>query len=101
MATQRTLSEKTEDIKRTFEQFAETLTDPKMREQAVQWQAASESAALAGDAGTYSALASAQVVLTKTIAANDRAALIAAVMANSGAPARVLPGDLIDGSGGE
>jgi hypothetical protein len=96
MAPVRTLSEKVIDIKTTYEQFAEMLTPPIKRQ--VLWDmtnAQQQSAAEAGDVQAYAALVNASLQLDRVIAANDRAALIAAVMANSGATR--IPFDVIEG----
>lgn len=101
MSTQRTLSEKTADIRSTFEQFKELVTPPVMRAVMENMVGAQQQAAAdAGDIQAYAALVQASLKLQTVIAANDRAALIAAVMANSGAPARFIP-EVIDGAGGE
>lgn len=84
MAQQRSLPEKVRDIKSTYEQFAEMLTPPEKREvfrNMVGAQAAA--AAESGDPAAFAALVQASLNLDKVISANDRAALLAAVMANS------------------
>lgn len=98
MSNQRTLSEKTRDIQSTFAIFSELITPPVMREvmgnmTGAQQQAAAE----VGDVQAYAALVQASLNLQRVIAANDRAALIAAVLANSGAPAKVVPLELLEG----
>lgn len=101
MAQQRTLPEKVQDTKSTYAQFREMLTPPEMRgvlENMV--GAMQQSAADTGDVQAYAALVTASLNLQRLVSANDRVALLAATMLQSGTPARLVP---IDGgeSGGE
>lgn len=92
---QRTLPEKVADIKTTYHQFAEWLTTPDARAQveALTGPEAREAVATAGDVRAYAEVVRASIDVQRMIAANDRAALMAAVMANGGSPARVVADD--------
>lgn len=98
MATQRSLPEKVQDIKTTFAQFAELLTSETKRQVLHDMTGsmqqftidAMKMAEKGGDiqlhtslVSQYAALVQASINLDKVISANDRAALVAAVMANS------------------
>lgn len=88
--TQRTLTEKVGDIRTTYAQFAEMLTAPAIRSILDKMTDEGARAAVAGDPGAYVASIQASLNLQRVISANDRAALIAAVMANGGST-RVVP----------
>lgn len=94
MAT-RTLSDKVADIKSTYAQFQELLTDPALRDgrdkMTNQQQQAQLRAANVGDVQAYADLIQASLGLNRLVSANDRTALIAAVMANSGSTRFPLP----------
>lgn len=91
MAT-RTLTEKVADIRTTYEQFAELLTPPNMRSVMENMTGAQQQAAAQqGDVQAYAALVQASLNLQRVIAANDRAALIAATMAAGSGGTRVIP----------
>lgn len=91
MAT-RTLTEKVADIKSTYEQFAELLTPPNMRSVMENMTGAQQQAAAQqGDVQAYAALVQASLNLQRVIAANDRAALIAAAMVAGAGGTRVVP----------
>jgi hypothetical protein len=91
MGAQRTLPEKVQDIKTTYAQFAELLTAEALRSLTDGANEAAAEAAKEGDLRLYSDMVQARIQVQRVVSANDRAALIAAVMANSGAPARVIP----------
>lgn len=96
MAQQRTLPERVADVKTTFAQFSELLTTQDMRELREQWQSAQASAAQSGNGQLYAELVAATLSLQRIVAANDRAALIAAVLATQSGVARPIL-DVIDG----
>ena len=85
---QRTLVEKTADIRTTFEQFREWLTPPEVKAVFESATAMQQKAAEAGDIGSYTALVQAAATERRMMYENDRAALMAAVAANGGSPAR-------------
>lgn len=114
MPQQRTLTEKVQDIKTTYVQFQEMLTTEQRRGVLADMTGsmsqfmtqAMELAKTGGDqqafnhiADTYAALVQASINLDKVISANDRAALVAAVMANSNVSRPML--DVIDGGSAE
>lgn len=97
MATHRSLPEKVQDVKTTFVQFAELLTPPNMRQVMEDMTGAQQQAAAqAGDVQAYAALVQASIQLQRLVFANDRAALIAAVMATQSGVSRPQL-DVIDG----
>lgn len=91
MATQRTLPEKVQDIKTTYEQFKELLTGPETRDMlnALTGPEAQQMIASAGDVRAYAEVVRAGIDVSRLIAGNDRAALMAAVISNGGSPARI------------
>lgn len=97
MANQRTLTEKVEDVKTTFAQFAELLTHPTKRAVLENMTGAQmQAAAGSGDVQAYAALVQASLQLDRVVAANDRAALMAAVLATQSGVSRPSL-DVIDG----
>lgn len=86
---QRTLSQKVGDVKTTYNQFAELLTAPEVRTILERMNGEGVQAAAKGDPAAYVAAIQASLNLQRVVSANDRAALIAAVMAVSGT--RVVP----------
>jgi hypothetical protein len=86
MAQQRSLPEKVQDIKSTYEQFKELLTTPEMLAlmQGMTGPEAQQAVALTGDVKLLVQVVHASMDLQKVISANDRAALIAAVAAVTG-----------------
>lgn len=98
---QRTLPEKVADTKSTYQQFAELLTPPETRGILGNMTGAMQQAAAeTGDVQAYSSLVQAALSLQRLVSANDRVALLAATMLQSGSPARLIP---LDGgeAGGE
>lgn len=94
MASQRTLPEKVADTKSTYAQFSEILTPPETRGILGNMVGAMQQAAAeAGDVQAYAALVQASLSLQRLVSANDRVALIAATMLQSGTPARLIPLD--------
>ena len=93
MSNQRTLPEKVQDIKSTYQQFKELITTPEERKMLADMTGSAAQAVVAGLSGmnpdAYVALVQASLGLHRVLAANDRAALLAAVMANGGSPARI------------
>lgn len=97
MAQQRTLPEKVEDVKTTFAQFRELLTPEVMRSVLDNMTGAEQQAAAAsGDVQAYAALVQAALNLQRLVFANDRAALMAAVLATQSGVVRPQL-DVIDG----
>lgn len=89
MAQQRTLPEKVQDVKTTYEQFRELLTTPNMRSVLENMTGAQMAATAAtGDVQAYAALVEASLRLNSLVSANDRAALMAAVMATQSGVSR-------------
>lgn len=84
MAQQRTLVDKVADVKSTYQQFAEMLTSPGVRETLDKMTNAGQQAAAKGDPAAYVASVQASINLQRVVSANDRAALIAAVAAVAG-----------------
>lgn len=98
MAQQRTLPEKVQDTKTTYAQFAEMLTPPETRGILTEMVTAmNQKAADIGDVQSYAALVTASLNLQRLVSANDRMALLAATMLQSGSPARVVPLESTDG----
>lgn len=93
---QRTLSEKVADVRSTYHQFAELLTAPAVREVLDKMNGEGQRAAAAGDPTAYIAAVQASLSLQRSVWANDRAALMAAVIANGGST-RVVPMEGEDG----
>lgn len=89
---QRTLPDKVRDIKSTYEQFRELLTtdDTRAMLDKMTGPEAQQQVANAGDVRAYAEVVRASIDVQRMIAGNDRAALLAAVMANGGSPARVI-----------
>lgn len=93
MAT-RTLSEKVADIKSTYEQYRELVTDSRLEEMMDQLTGDARQAQIAsqGDVKAYMELVRASLSLGTLLNANYRAALTAATLTVSGSY-RVLPTD--------
>lgn len=90
MAQQRTLPEKVEDVKTTYYQFRELLTPEEMRRihDSMTGAAQQQAAAEVGNVQAYADLIQASLSLRRVVSANDRAALIAAVLATQSGVAR-------------
>lgn len=85
-----TQADKVAAVKSTYEQFAEMLTAPAVREVLEKMNGEGQRAAAAGDPAAYVAAIQASLNLQRVVSANDRAALIAAVMA-VGSGGRIVP----------
>lgn len=97
MAQQRSLPEKVQDVKTTYQQFAEMLTPPETRGILGNMTGAMQQAAAeTGDVQAYAALVTAALNLQRLVGANDRAALIAAVLTTSSV-GRSIPLEVIEG----
>ena len=90
MAT-RTLSEKVADIKTTYTQFQELLTDEALRALVDSANDAAAKAIEAGDIRAYADMVQARLGAQRVVSANDRAALMAATLAAGSGGTRVLP----------
>lgn len=98
MAYQRTVSDKIGDTIVAFSAFREELTPENMRSVLENMTGSQQQAAAqAGDAQAYAALVQASLSLQRLVFANDRAALIAAVMLTQSGVSRpqldVIEGD--------
>jgi hypothetical protein len=81
MAQQRSITDKIADAHRAYEAFREELTTGTMRSVLSDMTGAQmQATASSGDVQAYAALVQASLNLQRVVAANDRAALIAAVM---------------------
>ena len=97
MATQRSLTDKIADARRAYEVLRDELTTDVMRNVLNDMTGAQmQAAASAGDVQEYAALVQAALNLTRVVAANDRAAMIAAVMLTQSGVSRPQL-DVIDG----
>ena len=92
MANQRTLSEKVQDVRTTFTQFQEWLTPPEQRDllATLTGPEMQVKAAESGDFTAYTELVNASLSLSRIVAANNRAALIAAVLTTASGVARPI-----------
>lgn len=89
MANYRTLPEKVQDVKSTFAQFQELLTSENTRSVLEHMTGAQmQATAATGDVQAYAALVEASLRLHSLVSANDRAALMAAVMATQSGVSR-------------
>lgn len=98
MRNTRTTTDKVADAMQAFNAFRDELTPDVMRETLNSMTGAQQQAAAqVGDVQAYAALVQAAITLQKIIAANDRAALVAAVLLTQSGVSRpnldVIEGD--------
>lgn len=85
----RTATDKIADARQAFNVFRDELTTDQMRNVLGKMtDAQSQAAAQSGDASATAAIVMASIQLQRVIAANDRAALLAAVMATQSGVSR-------------
>lgn len=97
MATQRSLTDKIADARRAYEVLRDELTTDVMRSVLNDMTGAQmQAAASVGDVQAYAALVQASLNLQRVVSANDRAAMIAAVMLTQSGVSRPQL-DVIDG----
>lgn len=98
MRTTRTISDKIGDALQAYNAFRDELTPDVTRETLASMTGAQQQAAAqVGDVQAYAALVQAAITLQRLISANDRAALVAAVLLTQSGVARpnldVINGD--------
>lgn len=98
MRTTRTITDKIVDATQAYNAFRDELTPEVMRETLNSMTGAQQQAAAqVGDVQAYAALVQASITLQKIISANDRAALVAAVLLTQSGVSRpnldVIEGD--------
>jgi len=96
MAQYRSLSDKIADARRAYEALRDDLTSDTLRAMGETTTKAQAEAAEAGDISRYAAWVDASINVQRVIAANDRAAMIAAVMLTQSGVSRPQL-DVIDG----
>jgi hypothetical protein len=100
-APTRSVSDKIADAVKAYNAFRDEVTPPQMRAVLENMTGAQQQAAAeVGDVQAYAALVQASLNLQRVIAANDRAALIAAVMLTQSGISRPSL-DVIEGGEGE
>jgi hypothetical protein len=97
MAQQRTVNDKIADARMAYNVFRDELTDAKMRQVVADMTDAKAEIAAKGDFTAYAGLVQASIQMHRVVAANDRAALMAAVMATQSGVTR-LTADVTEGN---